>query len=209
MLKTTLSCLIVLGTSFALAAEQHDASTPTVEIPKIEMRLIETDEGAMAEVLSDQKLVNPRIEYVCGEWTSCHEPVAENGKFLYRGKSYYTPTPNTLFSVTSEAPGKALEFQASYAFRQGGKDRKEPVLLETVKPNALVAAGPTRRGPIGSCGPSTDGGLGSICRRWPMIPEWRPFPRPTTRWAGYMPTRAIVARPGLALRIPNPPWRCG
>ena len=149
MLKTTLSCLIVLGTSLALAAEQQHASAPTVKIPKIEMRLIETDEGTMAEVLSDGKLVNPRIEYICGEWTCCYEPIDENGKFLYRAKRYYTPTPNTLFTVASEAPDKAQEFKASYAFRHGSKDRKEPLLLETVKPNALVAverdpAGPDR-----------------------------------------------------------------
>ena len=149
MLKTTLSCLIVLGTSFALAAEQQQTSAPTVKVPRIEMRLIETDEGAMAEVLSDGKLVNPRIEYICGEWACCYEPIAEDGKFLYRANRYYHPTPNTLFTVASEAPDKALEFKASYAFRHSGKDRKEPLLLETVKPNALVVvecdpAGPDR-----------------------------------------------------------------
>ena len=147
MLKTTLSCLIVLGTSLALAAEQQHASAPTVKIPTIEMRLIETDEGTLAEVLSDAKLVNPRIEYICGEWACCYEPIAENGKFLYRANRYYTPTPNTLFSVASDAPDKAQQFKASYAFRHGGKDRKEPVLLETVTPNALVAVESDPAGP--------------------------------------------------------------
>jgi hypothetical protein len=148
MLRTTLSCcLIVFGTSLALAAERQDASAPTVTTPAIEMRLIETDKGALVEVLSDRKLVNPKIEYICGEWTCCYEPVAEDGKFLYRANRYYNPTPNTLFSVASEAPDKALEFKASYAFRHGDKDRKEPVLLETVNPNALVAVASDPAGP--------------------------------------------------------------
>ncbi len=147
MLKMTLSCLIVLGSSFAPASEQPRTSAPTVEIPRLEMRLIETNEGTLAEVLSDRKLVNPRIEYICGEWACCYEPVAENDKFLYRANRYYTPTPNTLFSVACEAPDKTQEFKASYAFRQGGKDRKEPLLLETVKPNTLVAVESDPAGP--------------------------------------------------------------
>ncbi len=147
MLKMTLWCLIILGTSFVLAGERQQTAAPTVEIPRIEMRLIETDQGTLAEVLSDQKLVNPRIEYICGDWACCYEPIAENGKFLYRANRYYTPTPNTLFSVASEAPDKAQEFKASYAFRRGSKDRKEPVLLEAVKPNRLVAVESDPAGP--------------------------------------------------------------
>jgi hypothetical protein len=147
MLKMTLSCLIILGTSCALATDQQQTPALTVKIPKIEMRLIATDEGTMAEALSDRKLVNPRIEYICGEWACCYEPIAENGKFLYRAKRYYTPTPDTLFSFASETPDKTLEFRASYAFRHGGKDRKEPTLLETVKPNALVAVESDPAGP--------------------------------------------------------------
>ena len=40
-----------------------------------------------------------------------------------------------------------MQFKASYAFRHGGGDRKEPVLLETVKPNALVAVESDPAGP--------------------------------------------------------------
>lgn len=157
MLKTTFLCSILLGTSFATAAEQHHSSAPTAEIPTIEMRLIETAEGAMAEILSDRKLANPRIEYICGEWTSCYEPVVENGKFLYRAKPYYVPTPDTLFSVASEAPEKAREFKASYAFRHGSKDRKEPVLLETIQPNTLVAV---------ECDPAGPDPVLRVINRW-------------------------------------------
>jgi hypothetical protein len=157
MLKMTLSCLIVLGTSSALAVELPHTSAPAFKIPTIEMRLIETDSGAMAEVLSDGKLANPKIEYLCGEWTGCYEPIAENGKFLYRAKRYYAPTANTLFTVASESPDKALEFKASYAFRQGGKDRKEPLLLETAKPNALVAV---------ECDPAGPDQVLRVINRW-------------------------------------------
>jgi uncharacterized protein YkwD len=147
LLKLTLSCLFVLGTSTGLVAEQNHAPGRTVEVPRIEMRLVETDHGTTVEVLSDLRLVNPRIEYVCGEWVECHDPVAEKDKLAYRAKRYYSPTPDTLFSVVSEAPDKAMEFRASYAFRHGGKDRKEPVMLETIKPNALVAVAFDPAGP--------------------------------------------------------------
>jgi hypothetical protein len=204
LLKLTLSCLFVLGTSTGLVAEQNRAPGRTVEVPRIEMRLVETDHGTMVEVLSDLRLVSPRIEYVCGEWVECHNPVAENGKLAYRAKRYYAPTPDTLFSVASEAPDKAMEFRASYAFRHGGKDRKDPVMLETVKPNALVAVAFDPAGP--------DAVL-RVINRWraqlPMIPRLQPFPRRTMRWAEYMPTRATVARRGLAFQTPSPPCRCG
>ena len=101
----------------------------------------------MAEVLSDRKLVNPRIEYICGEWASCYEPVAENGKLLYRAKSLlYTHTEHA-FLRCQRGPDKALEFRASYAFRQGGKERSEPVPLETVKPNAMAVIDSDPAGP--------------------------------------------------------------
>ncbi len=147
MLKTTLLCLVILGTSLAIAAEPHHSTALAVEIPKIEMRLIETGEGSMAEVLSDRKLMNPRIEYICGEWTNCHEPIDENGKFLYRAKRYFTPTSDTLFSVASDGPEKAQEFKSSYAFRHVSKERNEPLPLDAVAPNALVAIEPDAAGP--------------------------------------------------------------
>jgi hypothetical protein len=154
VLKFAFLCLIVLGPSFAMATERHDTTLPAAEVPGIEMRLIETDSGTLAEVLSDRKLDNPRIEYICGEWSKCYEPVDENGKFLYRATRFYTPTPNTLFSVASDAPPfhldkqtAAHEFKASYAFRHGSKERKEPVLLETIKPNALAAVESDPAGP--------------------------------------------------------------
>lgn len=131
----------------ATAAEQEHAQPSTVETPKLELRLIESDSGAIAEVLSDRKLVNPKIEYICGQWTACYEPVTENGKFLYRAKRYYAPTPDTLFTVVSESPERARQFKASYAFRRFGKDGKEPLPLETITANALVASGCDPAGP--------------------------------------------------------------
>jgi hypothetical protein len=147
MLKLMFSCLLVLATSVAMATDRNRDPGKSSAVPMIEMRLLETDEGTLVEVLSNKKLTNPRIEYVHGELAECYEPVIENGRFVYRAKCYYAPTPNTLFSVTSQAAGKALEFSASYAFRHRGKDRNEPVMLETVKPNRLVAIDPDPAGP--------------------------------------------------------------
>jgi hypothetical protein len=147
MLKLLFSCVLVSTTSVALASDQKHEAGKNAEVPRIEMRLLETDQGVIGEVLSNQKLVNLRIEYLCGTWAEAYEPVTENGRFVYRAKCYYAPMPNTLFSVASQATDKAMEFRASYAYRQGSKDRKGPVMLETVKPNALVAIGCDPAGP--------------------------------------------------------------
>lgn len=129
-MRTTVVCslVLVLAAASAISAEPGKGTAS----PKLEAKLVPGGSSGqfMIDIFSDQPLVEPKLQYVIGDWEQFYDSVREGDKFWYRAKRYYSPSADTLITLQSLSADKKMDFTANFAIRQAALSSKQPSTLE-------------------------------------------------------------------------------
>lgn len=114
----------------AMGAEEQ--VSPSKGLPIVEARMVPGEDKGwfIVEILSDKVLLQPKLQYILGDWETFYEPNKDNGKFTYRAKRWYSPTANTLVTLQTLSVDKKFELVTNFAIRQSHLDSQSPILLE-------------------------------------------------------------------------------
>jgi hypothetical protein len=130
MRKLILSSVVMIGAWMVLGTNENPVQGKEGQAPAVEARLAFDAQGlGMVEVVSQEKLVQPKVQHYVGQWVSFHEPAQKEGKYVYRAKSYYKLSENVVLTLKSLSADEKNEFTTSLvvpSFTAGGK---EPVAL--------------------------------------------------------------------------------
>lgn len=130
MSKSALFSVVVFVAVPVLVGTASSVQAVEAQAPAVKARLAFDAQGrGMVELLTKEKLVQPQLQHLVGQWVPFHEPAAKEGQFVYRAKSYYTLSENvvlTLKTLSADGKNESTTSLVVPAFTAGAKD---PVAL--------------------------------------------------------------------------------
>ncbi|MCY2991945.1 MAG: CAP domain-containing protein [Planctomycetota bacterium] len=126
MRKVMLTSVVMVAAWMILGTNQNLVQGREGQAPAMKAWLAFDAQGrGMVEVVSKEKLVQPKVQHHVGKWVSFHEPSQKiEGEYLYRAKSYYTLSENMILTLKSLSTDEKDEFTTSLvvpSFAAGGK----------------------------------------------------------------------------------------